>query len=534
MPKNPYYDDIDLPMHLDVGYHISEEADHSLLYNRDKEDQHPISAITGLEERLEEIEYSGSKLPAGGKKDQVLAKNSDEDFDLVWKDVKGGSGDEDYAGYFDEIKKLGAYRYETFYHVLDYRHAYEYYETTRDVPRPCGCSSVKNGNFYGRSFDWYYDGTAEFVVHTPRIANRYASVGTSPGFASILTEEFVESGKYSDYYRLVPFNLVDGMNEYGLVCNTNVVPTDFGPSRVVPTKESEVTINGMMVVRYLLDHFKTAKEAAEFVQEHMTIYFSKDIHEANYELHLMVADANESYVVEFIGRRTVIFKGQNKMTNFYIHAVDFNEDGTVYTPETQDGEHDAISTNRITKNGSGLERYNLIVNNYDSANTAEGMRNLLNQLTYTRAYKSSKNPSDPYWFTEFVGVQGLTCASEPEEFEYVVDKADQYYRNRERGDHKTWHTVHSTVFDIADRTMTTIFQEGNKVVKFEIDGYGTVEVDNQSIILDGRDRIALNGFEAAEVGQIPTKGESTINWIDPDRALTKEEIEEVLKNKVVE
>lgn len=57
---DPYYDDVNLPMHLEVGYHISAEADHDLLYNRDKDDQHPISAITNLEERLEEIEKSKS------------------------------------------------------------------------------------------------------------------------------------------------------------------------------------------------------------------------------------------------------------------------------------------------------------------------------------------------------------------------------------------------------------------------------------------------------------------------------------------
>lgn len=526
MSRDPYYEDISLPMDLDVGYHISGEADHNLLYNRDKDNQHPISAITGLEGRLEDIE-AGGRIPVGGRKDQVLTKNSDEDYDLVWKDSQGG-GQHDRTGYYDEIERLGSYKYVTYYHVLDYKYAYEYFESTKDTFKPCGCSSVRNGNYYGRSFDWYYSHDAEFVVSVPRIANRFASVGISPGFHE-LSDEFVKSGKYNDYYRLLPFNIVDGINEHGLVCNTNVVPTDYGRSSVVPMKESKITINGMMLPRYILDHFKTAKEAAEFIKDHATVYFSQDIHEHNYELHLMIADPAETYVVEFVGKRTII-KKHNKMTNFYIDKVRFNEDGTVYTPGTQDYEHDAITTNNITKNGSGLERYNLIVNNYSSANTAEGMRELLNQLTYTRAYKSSHNPSNPYWYTEFVGVDDLNVASEPDEYTYVVDTADSFYRKRERGDGRTWQSVHQTVFDIAARTMSVRFQESEQIEVFKVlSSSDLIDVDNKSIVFNADDKLAISGFESATVGQLASKGESSVVWVDPDRALTQEEIEEILK-----
>ena len=39
-----------------------------------------------------------------------------------------------------------------------------------------------------------------------------------------LTDEFVKTLQYDEMYKLVPFRLVDGMNDAGLVMNVNVVP----------------------------------------------------------------------------------------------------------------------------------------------------------------------------------------------------------------------------------------------------------------------------------------------------------------------
>ena len=65
----------------------------------------------------------------------------------------------------------------------------------------------------------------------------------------------------------------------------------------------------------------------------------------------------------------------------------------------------------------------------------------------------------------------------------------------------------------------------------DLDYYGgdfTVDVDNQSITFnDGQ--IALYGFANAESGQIPSKGANgVLEWVDPDEAMTEEEIEDIL------
>lgn len=79
----------------------------------------------------------------------------------------------------------------------------------------------------------------------------------------------------------------------------------------------------------------------------------------------------------------------------------------------------------ITDYGGGLERYNLIVNNYTKASTLLGMKRMMESLRYSRAYPSSANPAN--WYTEFVGVRDLTVASPVSDYEPVMDIVSEYY-----------------------------------------------------------------------------------------------------------
>ena len=78
-----------------------------------------------------------------------------------------------------------------------------------------------------------------------------------------LTVDFVASGEYKDVYKALPFLVVDGINEKGLVCNNNVVPTgDKGRNTgSVPVIEKRDEICQMMLVRYILDNFDNALSA---------------------------------------------------------------------------------------------------------------------------------------------------------------------------------------------------------------------------------------------------------------------------------
>lgn len=386
-----------------------------------------------------------------------LTSNQKVEIVLINLDEK----EEEISSYI--INPIKDYFYEMCCDGIDYDHAYKYMKEKKPIIGGA-CSSVRNGNWYGRNLDWTYDENAEFLVRTPNIKGRYASIGIASAISG-LTNDFVKSKVDSTLYKIVPFMLADGINEKGLVVNTNVVPKDKGiTSRTVPAVSEEVEICSIMLVRYVLDHFKTAQEAAEYIRDHMAVYMPATLLDMNYETHFMIADENKTYLVEFIGNETVITEMDKPyMTNFYLEDVVFNQDGKVYTPAS---ENHRASENNITSNGSGLERYNMIVENYDNSNTKDGMRELMNKLNYTNAYKSS---TDPFWYTEFVGVNNLTVDSDISDYASVVAYCKGLFDNRTRNG-STWQTNHSVIYDIAQRKAYVIVQEDGKELEYSLGG----------------------------------------------------------------
>lgn len=345
---------------------------------------------------------------------------------------------------YESLNRVKDYFYEISFGNIDYDYAFIRMKELKPIISG-GCSSVRNGNWYGRNYDWKYDDSIEYLVRTPRTSGRYGSIG----FASN-TEDF----------RLLPFMMLDGINDCGVVANTNVVPSDKGvTSGTTPSISKEIEICSLMLVRYILDHFSTARTAVDFIENYMSVYVPTTLLKIGYETHLMIADETDTYLVEFYGNETVVIKllANEYMTNFYLSDVTQNADGTVYTPAS-DGHR--ASENNISANGSGLERYNLIVDNYDACDTKDGMRELMNKLKFTNAYKEAN------WFTEFVGINGLTVDSDLADFEDVVAQAKKLYEHRIRNG-KTWHTVHSAVYDIEHRSVSVIVQEDGEVLNYE-------------------------------------------------------------------
>lgn len=363
-------------------------------------------------------------------------------------------------------QKISDYLYLFKYTELDDRYADEYYDKNTPIV-PMACSSVRNGKYYGRNLDWLYDNSAEFVVIKPRIRNKYATIGVAGGLTK-LTDDYVSTHFEDPLYKIVPFQLYDGMNEKGLVANINVVPTDYGKNVSIPKKRTYAVVSALQVIRYILDRFATAEGAVRFIRDHMEIHFPQKLHQMHYELHYMIADENKTYCVEFSDNEAKIIDITDKpyMTNFHLQGVRFNQDGTVYTPETQDDFHNANITNLITDYGGGLERYNLIVNNYTKASTLLGMKRMMESLRYSRAYPSSENPAN--WYTEFVGVRDLTVASPVSDYEPVMDIVSEYYEKRTRTDGKTWHTVHSSVYDIYHLELHVQSQEKSLAYVFKL------------------------------------------------------------------
>lgn len=355
----------------------------------------------------------------------------------------GGSSSDKY-GYPAITAKVADYIYKGLYGELDYDNAYAYFKSHGDFPASA-CSTVRKDNYIGRNLDWFYSNQAEFIIKTQH------TIGFAGGISEF-TKSFVESGAESELYKILPFQMMDGINDSGVFACYNVVPTDYGKNVIEPTGEQQVEINAIMLVRYILDNFASATDAVNFIQQHAKVYFSTALHDMNYELHLMVADTTKTYDVEFIDGVTEIIDITNTpyLTNFHRYDVTFNSDMTVTTPE--DG--DAVKVNNISLHGSGLERWNLIVNAYDT----DELKTIMTDLYSTRMYSSSPKVASPAWYSEFTH-DSLTLSSPLSDFVSYAALADAEYVSRDRNDPKTWQTTHSVIYNMTDFSLSFRVQE---------------------------------------------------------------------------
>lgn len=385
------------------------------------------------------------------------------------------------------LTQLRPLLYEVTYDGYDWDIAREFFEKEYPVDaslskptftsRPMACASVRKGNFHGRNLDWYYDWEPEFIV---RVSRKEDDAGhlvrhSSYGFVSVipgLTDGIAasKSGKIfggdTEYniYDIIPFLAVDGQNDTGLVVNANVAPAfERGRTTGNQNPSSDLKLCQTQIVRYILDNFSTAQEAADFFSKTGTsdgpnvygVYNDK----IQTEMHFMVSDSSNTFVIEWIDNIPRVTEIPI-MTNFHVSDIERDADG-----------HVVVEEGKIEPHAIGIERFNLASDEMESVETMDDMAVLMRNLFYTRAYKSSPNPSNPYWYSEFVGETetfgDLTVFTPHEEFDKpggIVEFVDNSYRNRSRDnrepDNSTWHTTHSIVYDIANKKAIFITQEG--------------------------------------------------------------------------
>lgn len=320
------------------------------------------------------------------------------------------------------------------------------------VPVPA-CSVVYDNNVIGRNLDWLYSEMADCIIRTD---NTIGVAGANPEF----TKQFAESQVYDEsIYKLLPFFLQDGINRTGLCVSTLVCPHLTSKSKPTTVKDSVCSI---MLCRYLLDNYETARQAHDALMDKVEVYFPRQLIAMGYNQHWVIADKNNCYLfevdpfgspimMEYTGRKLVV-------TNFQHNNVNFNSDGTVYTPATQDTTHDAIITNQIHPQGSGLERYNLLL--ATSAYNVSTMKAALKQVAYSKSYTQPSHR----WYTEFVDEElGLTCVSKPADFDPHVMEYEEHYKDRSRDEddkyYGYWNTNHSCVYNLNDGSMSVCSQE---------------------------------------------------------------------------
>lgn len=376
----------------------------------------------------------------------------------------GGSSSDPNPGQYKSLEKLEDYLYEATYEELDDVFADEWFRT-HDSGTTGGCSVVSVGPCVARNFDWFYNHMAEFVVHVPKSGDKHGYTGVAGGISE-LTEQFVASGEASELYKLIPYMMLDGINDKGVFAEINVVPAE---GNVIEPEGYSAEVCSTALVQYVLRNFSTATEAVEYIREHVKVYFPEKLTAMGYETHYMIRDKEKCYILEFDNDEVVIVEPDADkaiLTNFKVYGVEFGEDPLIYTPATNTEEANAELTNHIQPLGSGLERYLNVyqlvgpvheeLNTISSSDLSEMLATAVKYSWYTLAYTATEDK----FYSEFVGYEGLTCGSaDLDKWEAVTAAAAELYAERSRDTGKTWQTVHTTVYDYAESRMIIIPQE---------------------------------------------------------------------------
>lgn len=368
------------------------------------------------------------------------------------------------------MTKIKPYLYETAYPDLDYDFALNFYQIMKGSKvwqNMYGCSAFVKDNLFGRNFDWSYDHGAEFIVRTPETEDTYAVIGTCPNsnlWTAESVEDIIATKEFNLLFEVIPFQIVDGINSEGVSCCVNVVPQNDLESDVANAAiEGKEEICSLMLCRFVLDHFDSAKKAAEYIRDYVDVY-----NPFLCKLHMLITDSEGTYILEFYNNEThIIDVSENAiMTNFYISGVRFNEDGSVVTPEISNGTFNAMTVNNITAHGHGLERYNLINANLDDVSTEEDVRNILKQLKYTELYNLEK---DPFWYSELTQEAfNTTLASNLSEFKSAIELYQFLYSISTRDASAIGFTTHAAIYNKDELTLNIVTQQDDVEYIFDL------------------------------------------------------------------
>lgn len=373
-----------------------------------------------------------------------------------------------------------------------------------------GCSSFSNGSYVARNLDWFYSEIVDFVVNTDHYEDsnddmifnddncRYASVGIASVTALTrdVVEDVIRTHKVNKDFLSIPFNVLDGVNEKGVYANLNVVSMEKDPAYVsgdyaniwthtTPLGEKKWEIDGMALPRFILDNFKYADEALDYIVNHVQVNFSMMLLQYGYHTHWMIAGPTSdspttytTYVMEIMPKAddtsncVLTYDEQNIMTNFHIFK---NADGDKVQLDPCYSTYDkymgtlptgitALVELGYTPNSSGLERYKILYNeSHGKTLNKEEMRNAINKVLYGIGTYTNADDSDDladFWAGEFVGYS-FNIDSDIEEIKAVAKNYKDVYLNRKRSGMASppWISTHSCVYDLDNKKIYIVAQE---------------------------------------------------------------------------
>lgn len=360
-------------------------------------------------------------------------------------------------------KKIKNFLYYKEYKSYSYENAEKYFLNKASFSAPIGCSSFCNADFHARNLDWYYDNEAEFVIKVPSSLTRYGSIGVA-GADPQLTKDVVDSHKWVKNYEYLPFRMLDGINDQGLICNINVVPAGDMGETISTNPAGEKKVCAATLIRYFLDSCKNVSEVIDLVN-------SLDIYSLpGYEVHFMVSDTDTVIAIEFVDNQVVIITNQDEdgyldfpdnskpvMTNFYLSKRTNGGIAGLDPTKIRAIEETALTQadTDLTAHAQGVERYNLLVDHFADVDSDASAMATIKLAQCTKSYKTD---TSPFWFTEYVGSRTIYQAQE--DYEDVIELyTGIIFPNATRANPAIWHTTHTSVYNRANGTLTLCSQE---------------------------------------------------------------------------
>ncbi len=383
---------------------------------------------------------------------------------VVFTDIAEG----ETAARHSNFKKLANQLYEV---------TYDEYKTDFDMKKLAdkgfsnvtflgGCSAAKKGQFLGRNLDFIAGDAAEIVVRTTNKNGRYATIGVFGGMLW-LNSEMMDAGLTdADVLEFIPHFIVDGMKEKGVAVEFNVVNTlDTGAGFTLHTNPGKKEVSQYFLPRYLLDRAASADEAIEILKNIDVVSPNPDIggiKASNHELHFMICDKDKSYVVELNnskpeGEKLIVMPGENILTNYYLHLSDYEK-----------GIYPDYSI--------GIERYRKLKDNFDTVNSVETMKKLMQSVKYTNVnrldgeFAPGANFDNPYTcFSEQFssGDNPINYSNYRKHFQEIMadmkrteEELKEILKDPKMKNPKAhWVTSHNTVYDLKNKTMTVAIYE---------------------------------------------------------------------------
>ena len=349
------------------------------------------------------------------------------------------------------------------------------------------CSAVQNGQYRGRNYDWTYADTDLCIIHSTVTENRpHASVGVAD--MSFMVND---DGSYN--YAKLPFVTVDGINDAGVCIQVNVMP--YGENgELSHTETTEDDLAGPRVIRYILDY-------AVSVEDALTLLKDKDIYSemgTAEELHWMLsgpASKTDSTI------KTVVIEVFPDGLHITEKFVDDKPIMTNINVSNFDGTADTVGL------GLGYERWQILDEYYDQANSVMGTFDLMEKVFFSKMYDLY---GDRFWYSEYNGTdltnyydaQTLKSILGEDTYNFymdnyggvyytsalwdgektingdisrtgilspVVERAAKTYNAQNMENASLWITIHTSVYDLENLTLDIQIRESQDHLHFTID-----------------------------------------------------------------